>query len=372
LGQAPQIIRDTANRIFGTNKFDGLKTINLAPGVGNSAYVLQATPPPGATYFSERNFSLGEICILKLVRQLTECANNSLVLIDELELALHPRAQIELLGYLHEISKQKQLTVIFSTHSVSLLKRVDRKTILFLESLDGIVTCTAGCYPTYALGSIAYDEERAPDIVMYVEDEMALYVTQALVRLCISRRFQNQAALFPTVHVVPIGTFISVVRYLNRSDALLPATTKAFALLDSDVITENVHSWRQSQNHAALAEFEALNGRIHYLPWTPEVGLVAYLQDPAARAERSLRDHFGNHLLVVPPNLLANVSIAGDAKSRDECKAAIREIATRVAQALPNTTVDQVRKSLSEIFAKWYFDNHAATAMQRFGPMLGN
>jgi predicted ATPase len=97
LGSAPQDVRDAANQIFSTTKFDTLKVINLKPGPGNQAFLLQATSPPNATYFSERNFSLGEICILKLLRELKACKKGAMVLIDELELALHPRAQIELL-----------------------------------------------------------------------------------------------------------------------------------------------------------------------------------------------------------------------------------------------------------------------------------
>ena len=61
---AAQMIRDTANRIFGTTKFDHLKTINLARGVGNSAFLIQSSPPPRSKYYSERNFSLGELSVV--------------------------------------------------------------------------------------------------------------------------------------------------------------------------------------------------------------------------------------------------------------------------------------------------------------------
>ncbi|APA89286.1 ATP-binding protein [Paraburkholderia sprentiae WSM5005] len=369
VAQAPLQLREAANRILGTNKFDALKTINLTRGGGNSAFVLQSKPAPGAKYVSERNFSLGELCILKLVRELMYCANNSLVLIDELELALHPRAQIELLRYLQEMAEQKRLTVIFSTHSVSLLKRVPREQILFLEASNGAVTTVKGCYPTYALGNIAYDEERAPDLVIYVEDESALYATEALARLSISHRFRNEVSLFPTVHVVPIGPFISVVRFLARSRALLPPTTVSVALLDNDVKTETIAGWRAQQNHAALAEFQAHERTIDYLPWTPEVGLVEYLGN-GGDAQLHIRQHFNNHHLQVRPQDIGDIPPAAGGEQRRACKAAVQRVVRHIAGALPNESEVQVQKALFQLFSKWHFDKNRASVLQLFGPLL--
>ena len=45
-------------------------------------------------YYSEKNFSFGEILILNLLIGLKSMQSNSLLLIDEFELALHPKVQI--------------------------------------------------------------------------------------------------------------------------------------------------------------------------------------------------------------------------------------------------------------------------------------
>jgi energy-coupling factor transporter ATP-binding protein EcfA2 len=363
-------IRTAANRIFGTNKFDGLRTINLTRGAGNPAFVLQATPPPGAKYYSERNFSLGELCVLKLIRSLRDCPNNSLVLIDELELALHPKAQIELLGFLTEMAHAKHLTVIFSTHSASLLKRVDRRQIIFLENVNGTVNTVVGCYPTYALGNIAYDEERAPDVVLYVEDDAAVYVLDTLVRLFIGTRFASQTASFPTVHVIPIGPFMNVVRFLARSEAILPLSTRTSALLDQDVQAETVTQWTAANNYTALAEFQRFASRIAYLPWTPEVGLVGFLTDIGAGAQRRIREHFADHRIVLRPEDIGLIPPSSGRDQRDTCKRSIRNVATYIAALLPNQSVEQVRKALFELFGKWYFDTQRPIVMQLLGPRI--
>lgn len=50
-----------------------------------------------------------------------------LLLIDEIEATLHPRAQIKLLNFLYEASKELNLQVVFTTHSVSLLEELSKK-----------------------------------------------------------------------------------------------------------------------------------------------------------------------------------------------------------------------------------------------------
>jgi len=370
LTQAPTAIRDAANRIFGTDKFNTLKTINLTTGFGNPAFVMQFGNAANVKYVSERNFSLGELCILKLVRELMNCAESSLILIDELELALHPRAQIELLNYLIEISTQKRLTVIFSTHSVSLLKRVRRSNMLFLESNNGIISILKGCYPTYALGNMASDEERAPDVVIYVEDEAALYVTDALKDLCIATRFNQQGALFPTVHVIPIGPFISVVRFLERSDAFLPPSTTSAALLDLDVKDENLRDWQTNRQYPMLAEFQRHENRIRYLPWTPEVGLIEFLRGNGTGAEREIRQHFNDQRLSIRTQDIGNIPGNAGKEQRDACKSAVSRVIKHLTTYIQNTNEEQVRRGLFRVFAKWYFDNNQNTIMELLGPLV--
>jgi len=145
---APEQLIAAENRIFETEKFNDLRTINLTRGAGNQAFVLRVRTAPRAHYHSEKQFSLGELCILKLIRALNECPDQSLVLIDELEMALHPRVQIQLYNYLVEVAQQKNLTVLFSTHSVSLLKSVPRKKLIFLQSSGRELTAITGCFPS--------------------------------------------------------------------------------------------------------------------------------------------------------------------------------------------------------------------------------
>lgn len=368
---AREEIREAANSIFGTNRFDSLRTINLTRGAGNQAFVLQAPSSTTARhrYFSEKNFSLGELCVLKLVKLLTTCARESLVLIDELELALHPRAQVELVKYLERIASEKDLTIIFSTHSSSLLKRIPRNRILYLQNDEGNVSTVKGCYPTYALGNMAYEEESAPDVVIYVEDDAALHIVDALQKLSIKAIFADQLSLYPTVSVVPIGPFIQVVRFLSRSDALLPPSTKTAILLDQDVQSETMANWRRSGNHARLAEFQAHEQRLRYLPWAPEVGVVDFARENTAQAEAALRAHFGDNRISLNRTAFGLGNAVGSAR-RGAAKAVLASVCEGIARRVNGVDEHGVEKALFEAFARWYFANNRDAALALLGPIL--
>ena len=368
---ASQAIRDAANRIFSTAKFDALRTINLSRGTGNSAFLIQtAMAPQRATYYSEKNFSLGELCVLKMIRDLQSVPQRSLLLVDELELALHPRVQVQLFKYLTEVADQNQLTIIFSTHSVSLLKSVDRRQILYLDDIDGAISTIRGCYSTYALGGIAYEEERAPDIVIYVEDSAAMYVADALVKLFISSRFGQQQQLYPTIQIVPVGAFMSVVRFLSHGQSVLPVTTKCRVLLDADVKNENVAHWHANAKHALLAEFQALGNDLHYLPWTPEVGLIEFLTQHLHQAENKLRQKFADNRIRIRPEDIGLIPDQAGGQQRHACKDAVDRLKVHIGGLRPNLPDDMVERYMYEVFAEWYFTQNRANVMQLFGHMI--
>lgn len=287
---APSIIQ-SANRIFETDRFDLLRRINLTRGTWNRAFVMAHDDNP-RTYHSESHFSMGELCVLNLVQAISDCRNNSMLIIDELELAIHPRAQRKLLEYLEEESARKNLTIIFSTHSVTLLKAANRNKIIFLNSLgNGKIDVVHGCFPTYALGYIAADEERIADSIVYVEDENASSLVEPLVKLAVSNKYRAQD-VFPTVTVLPIGPFDSVIRFLRKNRAALPDHVQQNALLDQDVQAETLQKWQDDGNAVRLAEFAQVQNQTSFLPWVPEVIVCEEMNQAAAHYQQRLRAEY--------------------------------------------------------------------------------
>lgn len=368
---ALQGIRDAANRIFGTTKFDHLRTINLRPGSGSKAFLIQtAAAPLRAQYYSERNFSLGELCVLKMLRDLQAIPNGSLLLVDELELALHPRVQIALLRHLEQIAAERDLTVIFSTHSVSLLKAVKRQQIMFLEAAESDVVTVVGCFPTYALGGIASTEETAPDVLLYVEDDAAMYITEALVQMTVSSLYANEQRLYPTVQVVPVGTFMSVINLVRRGTAMLPDTSRVAMLLDRDVKNETIVAWHANNKHDKLAIVQQVENQINYLPWTPEVGLVEFLKNSTAVAQRALRTKFGDNRIHLTQDLFGVVPLQPGGQQRDACKAATTRVIDHIHSVKATQSREHIARQLFEVFAEHYFQQSRGAVLALFAPII--
>ena len=365
---ASRHIIEAANRIFETNKFSALRTVNLAPGVGNDAFVLAIQGNP-VTYHSEKHFSLGELCILKLLKLLRWVPNNSLIVIDELEMALHPRAQIKLLEYLVEQADNKHLTIIFSTHSVTLLKASDRRKIIYLEKQDdGETKPIVGCFPTYAIGNIAAEEETLPDIVIYVEDLFAKDMVLSFFDQFFNERIDDPS-MRPTLKVLPIGGFQEVVSFLGQNQAVLPDRCRQQAMLDGDVSQETLVAWRVADKHARLAKFQRLEDKISYLPWTPELGLVTYMLANVAAFEQSLRRRFGDNQIRIRETLrLFDQDLNGGPLRRSAkatCESLIEYLCQRTGRG-----EEAVRDDLCREFASASWDQQRPEFLRIFAPLV--
>lgn len=357
-----------ANQIFQTNKFSNLRSINLSRGIGNDAFVLALGTSP-QTFHSEKHFSLGELCVLKLLRLLKNVANNSMIIVDELEMALHPRAQVELLRYLERQAKAKSLTVIFSTHSVTLLKTIDHSRIIYLEKQDdGEIRPIVGCFPTYAIGNIASDEEALPDIMLYVEDLFARDILSSFYELFVNEKYTDPT-LRPSAKIVPVGGFNEVIGFLDRNRSVLPVSVKQMAVLDRDVSDEVISTWKKANNHNKLAKYANMTKQVAFLPFTPEVGLMDLAHGNPAAFEQKLRDRFGDNLLHVRSIVSKYDTTLEGAAQRKAAKASVEEL-TEYLKTRTQGTDDVIREKLSGVFATATWPTYKASFMTLLGSLV--
>lgn len=345
-------IRDAMNDVFSSKKFDDLYFLNVSRGTGNKAYLIKMHVNGKNVYYSEKNFSLGELSVLKLLLALNEIQEDSLVLIDELELATHPRAQIALFKHLTRFSETKRLTVIFSTHSVTLIKNTNRKNILFLQNNAGNISCTNNCYPTYVLGHIASTEETSPDCIVYVEDDSARKCFAAMYEMYKINRTKSgsNATQIPTTIIIPLGGFTQILDFLDTAPRTLPTSTKLVALLDKDVENESLENYKSNEDYARLGLFKRLDKKIKYLPWTPEVGLLQLIQEDRNKHEQQLKTYFCDPRISISDIPTVNFQLSGR-KLRDSCKEATYKITENLSSVLGKSR-DSVREALFTYLVK--------------------
>lgn len=122
----------------------------------------------GARY-SGFHQGVGEIAAAELLA--LEFKKYSVVLIDEIETSLHPRAQRRLIRDLCSIAREKELQIILTTHSPYILSELPPEARVYL--MDGAAgkTVVTGVSPEFAMTRM--DEEQHPECDVYVEDPRA-------------------------------------------------------------------------------------------------------------------------------------------------------------------------------------------------------
>lgn len=294
---ASKEFRDALEAIFEDNRFDNLVTMSTGRGRSRPAYLVRERPR-GHRYFSEKHFSTGEICVIRLVEQILHAKSGSAVLVDELEMALHPRVQVRLFEYLKATAKEKNLLVLLSTHSTSMIRTARPDDIIYLErdSIDpGTVKCAHPCYPAKASLGIAYDTETSPDHVFFVEDTRARALLLELIERY--KRANGSNGSTPLCKILPIGGWPQVLEFhFSSISYLFPDSTKTWSFLDHDA-NDSIKQQSQRNNYSArrLSHLmDKIGKSVRYLPITPESGFVAYLDDNKYSFAKKLDHAFGD------------------------------------------------------------------------------
>ena len=164
----PEDIIMSLNKIFRTHRFSQLKYIKVKNKRGrqtmlhrdNKLYVLKNL---SGKWYSELSFSLGERMVLNALDYISDIPSKSMLLIDEIELALHPIAQVLFYDYLEEKAREKDIVIIISTHSATLIKRA--KKIQYLEKNDeGYINMIDNISPAYVLKDLSRSEEHTSEL----------------------------------------------------------------------------------------------------------------------------------------------------------------------------------------------------------------
>lgn len=331
-------LRKFMNTVFDTNKFDRLYQIRLQ-GRNAIAHLIDCSGPNDKkkSFYSEKSFSLGELCVMRLGLRMLSMVNGGLYIIDEFEMALHPAAQIRLFLEIEKMVNAANCTALVSTHSSSLIKSVKRGNIIYLENDGGIVTIHRNVYPTYALQHLTLDGENAPDKLIFVEDVAAKQCVDEMWRQYIQRQQAGSVkSNLPSVQTIVIGGYKEVLRFLQRSPSFVPQLTKCMAALDADAepfCTPPVITPGDTPPKLTVPQelYNALQGNTVFLPWTPEVGLCELLRNDFQKHLTGVQTWTGiTNLKIAQVSVNAHVGKT-EKEQRTICKKTIDAIAESIA-----------------------------------------
>lgn len=164
----------------------------------------------------------GEMTIAEVVNW--SIPNHSLLLIDEVETSLHPRAQRRLIRDLATIARQRDVQIILTTHSPYVLEELPDRARIQISVVNGAKNLLTGISPYFAMTKM--DDAQHYRIDVYVEDNEAKILVEEVLA-------QHSPLLSPTTLVSPCGP-ASVGRALGHLVAGGRFPRPTLVMLDAD------------------------------------------------------------------------------------------------------------------------------------------
>jgi len=152
---------------------------------------------------TEFEFSTGEYILLSILKIVQTFANRKnqddirLLIIDEIEFALHPLAQERLIEKLKEWAEKYNILIIFATHSLQIIENLDAKYIYYIEN-DKIYN---PIYPAYITSKLYH--HKGYDKIILVEDEKIEKIVHKLIKSSLDVNLKYK--------IIPIGGWEKVL-----------------------------------------------------------------------------------------------------------------------------------------------------------------
>lgn len=197
--------------------------------------------------YSGFNMGTGESAVLFILAQIASMPRGSLILIEEIELAVHPSAQKTMAKVLLERSFDQNLQVVCTSHSRWFIDALPREArILIQRSPDGSHICLPNVTTRMAEGVLS--QEIVEELVVICEDDVAKEIISLLVPVNVRSRMRIIAAGAKT-------ELVSALYYLKIANPKLPI----LIVWDSDVDDKTIRAaYEKVSDKKALAEFRGI------------------------------------------------------------------------------------------------------------------
>lgn len=277
--------------------------------------------------YSSFNMGAGEDVIIELLSIIQELPDSSLLLIEEIEIGIHPSALRKLAAVLQEIALKKHMQIIITSHSRDFIDSLPRCARILVERNRGGCHITSGPSTSYAVSAMS----NLKQVEMHVlcEDLMA----KGIVEHALNKEQRKR------VSISAIGSS-SALAVAYRTLCLTSPDAKKLIIWDGDVSDKDVRTYIKGANDLNIDD---VNYIFLHPSGTPEENLINSILN-SSDAISYLASHFGtsdNEL----KDFLSNINAVSDGNhhnylykiaefvdlSMDDVQSAVVSVANRVS-----------------------------------------
>lgn len=133
--------------------------------------------------YSEAFAGSGEFAVVKMITEIMSANKNSLILLDEPEVSLHPGAQEKLMSFIKDQVKENKHQIVISTHSPTIVRQLPPEAVkcLRFDNLNKkVVLMNQSCTHDEAFFYIG--ERTSDSTTIIVEDLLAKEITEYAIK----------------------------------------------------------------------------------------------------------------------------------------------------------------------------------------------
>lgn len=185
--------------------------------------------------YSSFNSASGEDVIARLIIDIIEAPNNSLIVIDELEVGLHPKIQRRLVDVINHIARNDNKQFIITTHSPTLLSTFSEASRIFIEHKNNGNLKSINRISVNAAFS-KMDSKSYPLIDLYCEDDIAKkIILKAIDDLQTNNDLRNLSDLINIIKSDSANKAFENFKVHQRTYSFKKVKTGVSCILDGDM-----------------------------------------------------------------------------------------------------------------------------------------
>jgi len=241
LKSADPFVKDNLSNILrdSDSYYNDLKIISTKTQARNLGFEKQI-------YFLERNnklisqffMSSGELLVLGLLNFINEAVkkrsgHTTLIMIDEIDTALHPSAQLRLIKTLHYVAETYDFCIYFSTHSIPILNFLSSEKIFHIQkSFSGKLEVVNPCYSAYASRNL-HGENIGYDFLVLTEDDLIKFIVEKILK-------KNKLHDSKMIKILPCAGWENTLKFHKDAERsnLAGVNCKIISILDADIQEE--------------------------------------------------------------------------------------------------------------------------------------
>lgn len=216
----PTKLIELLNYIYDTDRFENLREVEVKK---EKYYVIVLDDD---YYIREDYLSSGEYFIINIYKLIQKRCR--FIAIDEIDISLDSMAQVRFVEKLRELSSEYNIKLLFSTHSLALIKTLHESELYYMELNDGVCSFENKSY-NY-IKSLLYGFQDYDKYILTEDEVLKAYIKFIL----------KDVNIFTKYIILPIGGASNTVTLMNINEdkKVFENKENVCTVLDGDVKEE--------------------------------------------------------------------------------------------------------------------------------------